>query len=260
MKPSIAGLIALTLFTVLSTRAAHADWSHDARVPNPLIPYIFSNQRTDAAVPDGNGGVYVFFEDDRNGTKDVYGMHVLANGVDDPAWPVNGLLICNATGDQTNIKAVSDGAGGIWVVWSDGRSGVNKNYLSHVDGAGTIQGTIPANGLLLDSSRPNAQGPPQISADPFFGVFVVWQYAFSVTDSDIFGARVGTDNSLVWCNGIAISTAVQTIPVACVSQGDFQFAYYEGSSTVIASRVSSTMAPCSARRPRSRSSRPRAGS
>jgi hypothetical protein len=237
MKAVLIRVLVLGLLVTLGARAAHADWSHDPRFPNPLIPYTTSNQRADAALADGNGGVYVFFEDDRNGNRDVFGMHVLANGTDDPAWPLNGLAICTATGDQTSIKAVSDGGAGIWVVWNDNRSGITKNYASHIDVAGAIQAGIPANGLLLDSVRPNSQGPPQIAADSNNGLFVVWQYAFGGTDYDIYGARVGTNNALVWSTVMAGSGAVQSAPVCDISGSEWHFAYMEGGTTVLAARL-----------------------
>ena len=203
----------LAVAVLLIASRASADWSHDPRIPNALIPNTFSTQRADAAVPDGNGGAYVFFEDDRNGNKDVFGMHVLANGTDDSAWPVNGLAICTAVGDQTAIKAVADGLGGIWVAWNDNRSGVTKNYASRVAGVGTIQAGIPVNGLLLDAVRANAQGPPQISADLANGLVVVWQYTFTATDFDVYAARVNMSNALVWSVPAASSNAVQSNPV-----------------------------------------------
>jgi hypothetical protein len=97
----------------------------------------------------------------------------------DPAWPAGGLAICTATADQTSIKAVADNNGGIFVCWSDTRSGTAKNYATRTcargettgtDGSGRSAGTV--RGQLRDSgfnfqwawSRGTGAGPAAANA------------------------------------------------------------------------------------------------
>ena len=47
---------------------------------------------------------------------DVYLHRFLAGGTPDPAWPVNGLSICNLAGTQNRSMLVSDDDGGVIVV------------------------------------------------------------------------------------------------------------------------------------------------
>jgi len=61
---------------------------------------------------DGAGGAIITWSDLRSGTdSDIYAQHVLASGLVDPGWPVDGRAICTAAGDQSSPAIVSDGAG-----------------------------------------------------------------------------------------------------------------------------------------------------
>ena len=77
---------------------------------------------------------------------DIYGQHVLASGIVDPAWPVNGLAICVAPDAQGNVVMISDGLGGAIVSWVDCRrapwpswcSGYVDLYAQRVLGSGQV--------------------------------------------------------------------------------------------------------------------------
>src|SRR5262245_6773230 len=89
---------------------ARGAWSHDPTTPNHITSPLKNNNTIDAAVADGSGGAFVFWEDDNGGEKNVLGQHVRFDGTLDPVWPALGLVICSASGNQTAIRAVSDGA------------------------------------------------------------------------------------------------------------------------------------------------------
>ena len=65
-------------------------------------------------IEDGAGGALVFWTDARTpaNKNDVYGMHVLANGTLDPAWPAAGFVVAGTSASESSPRAVSDGAGG----------------------------------------------------------------------------------------------------------------------------------------------------
>jgi hypothetical protein len=71
-------------------------------------------------VDDGAGGVYVLWE--HRFPVEILAQHLNANG--SPTWAAGGILVTNPwTGYQASPRAVSDGAGGVIVVWVDGRAG-----------------------------------------------------------------------------------------------------------------------------------------
>src|SRR5262245_29758603 len=71
------------------------------------------------------------------------------------AWPHSptiNLPVCTATGDQLTPVSVSDGAGGMIIVWSDQRGGGGINadiYAQHVLASGSVDPAWPANGRVL---------------------------------------------------------------------------------------------------------------
>src|SRR5580765_2943020 len=93
---------------------------------------------------DGSGGAYVLWQDYRNAADtiyftDLYAQHVLGNGQIAPGWPTSGVPVCALIGEQSRGKLASDGAGGVYVVWDDGRdSGSDFNiYGLHLLADGT---------------------------------------------------------------------------------------------------------------------------
>src|SRR5436190_22291004 len=99
-----------------------------------------ANQRMSHIVDDGSGGAWIAWLDARNGGPsgnfDVYAHHILPSGVADPAIPVDGLLVCGASGPQWEIDIVSDGAGGAIIGWTDSRNDPGDQdrdiYAQHV--------------------------------------------------------------------------------------------------------------------------------
>lgn len=71
-------------------------------------------------VDDGAGGAYILWE--HRFPVEILAQHMNANG--SPTWAAGGILVTNPwTGYQASPRAVSDGAGGVIVVWVDGRAG-----------------------------------------------------------------------------------------------------------------------------------------
>jgi hypothetical protein len=148
---------------ILAPPPAHAAWPHDYHLLPTLVGSTgASSQSVDAAIADGSGGAYAFFGDDRLGNRDIYAVHLRGDGTLDPAWPATGLAICTAAGNQTAVRALDDGLGGLWVCWEDPRSGVAKIFATRVLKNATIDSDFPANGLALDILRANAQHDPSV--------------------------------------------------------------------------------------------------
>lgn len=71
------------------------------------------------AVNAGNGSVYIVWSDERDSANNerIYAQLLDAQG--DPQWAVNGIRVGPNNFDQTDLVAVSDGAGGLLVAWSE---------------------------------------------------------------------------------------------------------------------------------------------
>ncbi|MBI1797817.1 MAG: T9SS type A sorting domain-containing protein [Candidatus Eisenbacteria bacterium] len=144
--------------------------------------------------PDGAGGVFVVWEDDRKYSAsqyDIYGQHITASGTVAAGWPTDGLALCAATGDQRFPRVVSDGSGGLIAVWEDHRGPDADIYGMRVNG----NGTAPLGWLLNGNpvcTAPKDQVEPALMADGAGGAIVVWADARSdpTGGGDVYAGRI----------------------------------------------------------------------
>lgn len=127
---------------------------------------------------DGAGGAFVAWStnDPLSGSSsvDVYAHHVLASGVVDPLWPVNGLGVCTVPGNNRFPRIVADGAGGAYVTWDDLRSGSRRVYLQHlVAGGADPHPAWTTNGVRACPIEA-VQVWPSVCSDGAGGVIVAW--------------------------------------------------------------------------------------
>lgn len=153
--------------------------------------------------PDGVGGVVVAWLDTRNGGADIYAQHVNALGQLD--WDPADLPVCTAAGDQVNLRATGDGAGGVFFVWQDYRSSPTADlYAQHVvDG----QALWASNGVPLCVAA-NSQDPPGLASDGASGLVAVWADLRNGIDKDLYAQRLNPLGAPLWTlNGAPVSVA-----------------------------------------------------
>ena len=82
-----------------------------------------------AALPDGEGGAYLVWTDQRDRYDDIYGQRVLADG--SFAWGEGGSPICAGPGRQRapRLARFSDG---VWIAWYDYRRDLEEQSLQDV--------------------------------------------------------------------------------------------------------------------------------
>ncbi len=164
-----------------------------------------TNQRYPQAVPDGAGGAIIVWEDWRNGDLDVYAQRIDAGGT--VWWTYNGINLCNESGNQTWIRAASDGNGGMISAWMDVRNGNYDVYSQRVNGSGNAQWTT--NGVPI-ATLTSTDGNPCIIADGAGGAFITWMDQRS-GPSDIYAQRINSSGAVQWAvNGVAVAVAANT--------------------------------------------------
>jgi hypothetical protein len=129
-------------------------------------------QSEPVAVPDGNGGALVFWEDERDsGTtgKDIYGQHLSAAGAQQ--WTAAGAVVSTASGSQARIAAAADGSGGALIVWEDERNLGLDIYGMRLNGSGTARWFVSGR-PVCDAA--GSQHDPVVAADPYGGAWVAW--------------------------------------------------------------------------------------
>jgi len=158
-------------------RIQHLAPSGDPAVGWPLEGIVVSGGPKDELYPqltqDGQGGVLVTWEDERNGSWDVYAQRYTFGGSIYPGWVVGGNVVVSAPSQQESPKIASDGAGGAYVIWMDSRaqSLYDQCYAQHVMADGSIAAGWPPDGLNMS---PTSTGDMNIASDGNAGCFVIW--------------------------------------------------------------------------------------
>src|SRR5262245_39937120 len=127
----------------------------------------------------------------------------------DAAWPhdpVNGNApVCTATNNQTYPLAVSDGAGGVIVTWTDSRPGIGSPNVNaqRIDAAGNPVWAM--DGIVICAAA-GAQTVSGIVSDGAGGVIIAWSDA-RAGNWDIYAQRVNSAGVTQWAaNGVALCT------------------------------------------------------
>jgi hypothetical protein len=150
------------------------------------------NQYGQVMVSDGQGGAFVAWEDHRSVFAtgvDLYAQHVLGNGQIAPGWPADGLPVCVANGDQGYSQLLFDGAGGLVLVWEDGRGGPGI-YAQHLRGDGVRVLGWPENGLAVSGGAAGGEGSSWLVNDGEGGIIVAWGRVPSGNGVEIYAQRI----------------------------------------------------------------------
>lgn len=162
--------------------------------------------RNPIIAPDGSGGAVVVWQDARNSAttaNDLYAQRVTAAG--SAAWTANGLVLCNAAGEQ-GYPDITEIAGGVAVVWEDKRSGGYDIYAQRLDLAGAA--AWGANGRAICTSA-NDQRTPRVVDNGLGGLIVAWTDSRnSTTQTDVYAQTLDASGNPVWAaQGVAACLA-----------------------------------------------------
>jgi hypothetical protein len=129
-----------------------------------------------SAVPDGSGGFFVAWDEVRNvsdvvSTSEILVQRYTALGTPAPGWPAYGLHVTDSPPSQEGPAMVSDGAGGVIVVWLDHTGGIAMPRAQHVSALG--QHLWASAGTAL-SEGDSLRGAPMAVSDGAGGAFVAW--------------------------------------------------------------------------------------
>jgi hypothetical protein len=126
--------------------------------------------------PDGEGGVYLAWEDYRDARAgDIYALRVTSAGNVAPGWPSGGLLVCGAAGEQSMPRVAWTGADGAWIAWQDRRTGVLEVYVEKLTGGGSLASNWPEGGTKLVVAAAPAMAPI-VATDSAGSAVIVWRH------------------------------------------------------------------------------------
>ena len=200
------------------------------------------NQSHPSISPDDAGGVFIAWQDE--GSENIYAQRIDANGT--LLWGTWGKVVCSASGEQSLVRTVPDGNGGMILVWLDKRNFSNTVlYAQRVDDTGTPQWT--PNGIPVTSMTGN-QASHAVVEDGSGGAFVVWQ-DYNGSDYDIHAQHLTSTGAKAWgSNGqpVVVSIGNQISPSVVRSNGNLIVSWDDsrsGSSDIYAQAFDAAGSP-----------------
>ena len=182
---------------------ATSQWLPDGNVVCDTAT-VYNSTLIPTPAPDGKGGLFVCWVDQRSGNLDIYMQRMSSSG--EALWKENGIGVIEWPGDQGNMAIVSDGQGGAIVVWEDYRSYDTFIYAQRIDSSG--------NHMWPDSGVKVSSYPGLIvrsCSDGLGGVIAFWE-AYVTNNFDVAAQRVDGEGNLLWgSNAILVSNRPQDV-------------------------------------------------
>ncbi len=193
--------------------------------------------------PDGNGGCYIAWVDQRNGSQnDLYVQRVLAAGTVE--FAANGALLCGAGDDQEGVRVATSWNGatadGVLATWQDLRANglVKEVYTQKVSPTGTM--LWAADGIkACGDANPDPENPtgtarqePRLTTDMAGGMICAWEDARATDGAtyDLYAVRVLANGTLSWgglCGRlVSDGPGTQGEPLLRVDEGNGVFVFY----------------------------------
>lgn len=175
--------------------------------PNGLPVCLADNSQYDPVISSDNaGGAIIAWTDNRSGAY-VYAQRVDAGGT--AQWATNGVPVCAQATGQLAPVIVSDGAGGAFVAWRDGRNGASDIFAQRLDAGGELQWA--PEGVAICSAAGSQYAQAMIS-DGAGGAIVAWSDERNgmagLISEDIYAQRISANGVVQWAvNGVAMCTA-----------------------------------------------------
>ncbi len=164
--------------------------------------------------------VYFAWADYRgSGTySDIYGHRYSLSG--SRGWPVNGIVLNNATDSQRNVQLIMDRNYRFIACWRDGRNMSHYSiYAQSFDVSGNEGWT--AGGVVLYGANADSAEDLDVCADPQGGFMVVWEDGRSGTNK-AYAQKVEMNGTVAWtADGVLLcGTSAGCYNPAVATDGD----------------------------------------
>ncbi len=218
-SPRLRGAVPLLLLSSLVCIAAPSTAADLWQSQGSTVYASSGDELLPSIVSDGAGGFIAAWEDGRSSTShDIYAQRMDAMG--NPLWGPDGIPICTVNYMQSDVRVISDGAGGAIIAWQDLRIPAAGLYVQHVTSEGVptwrVNGVMAAPITCLASYY-------TITTDGSGGVLLTWQKCTEFTGFDIGAQRVSATGVVRWgANGLPVCNMInnQTSPgIALLDDG-----------------------------------------
>ncbi|MEN9334013.1 MAG: hypothetical protein RLY35_1193 [Bacteroidota bacterium] len=185
------------------------------------VTNVTSNKLNPKIQKDKQGGLYVVWQDQRNGLDyDIYVQRL--NGQGDRLWGDEGLPVAVAIESQINPKMDPDTlAGGVYVAWADKRNLLDYDiYAQRIDSNGVVLWNN--NGIAVCNLMGNQSAVDILSTTQTNGLICTWKDE-RAGNYDIYAQKLSPSGISVWNeNGLLVATSPfnQINPNICSDASD----------------------------------------
>ncbi len=159
-------------------------------------------------ITDGGGGAIVTWIENRSGSKNIYAQRLALDGTIMWASPA-GVTVSAASGNESDLRIASDGAGGALIAFVNNASATPNVYVQRVRSSGAIW----ASGGVAVGTNTYSRLNPAIASDGDGGAIVAFEAG--PTGEAIFAQRVNATGALAWGAGgidVCYADESQTAP------------------------------------------------
>jgi hypothetical protein len=171
--------------------------------PNGVGACTHASSQDDLEIAtNGNGGVYLVWEDTRNGNYDIYlNMITSAGGI---YCTSDGYPVCTNVNSQFDPAIVPDGNGDVVIIWVDNRNGNNDIFAQKMSGC---YNSWTADGIAVCTAA-NTQNYPILVPYGDYTYIAAWRDTRGGTDADLYAQKIGFFGNMLWtADGKPICTA-----------------------------------------------------
>ena len=191
-----------------------------------------ANSQLRPSITFDNTNYLVVWQDERNGSWDIYGARVDQSGnVLNPA----GIAISTATSDQYAPSVAFDGTNYL-VVWTDNRNGSFDIFCTRLDQSGNILDTT----AIVISGAIDDQMVPSVAFDSI-NYLIVWRDYRSGSNYDIYGAKLNTAGVAIDSFVVSLQPGDQISPALAHGTGDQLLIVYSGWTGEVGGKTYNTM-------------------
>ena len=155
-------------------------------------------QRHCHIIPDGQGGAYFLWNDERRGEyqNQPFALRLTATGERAPGWPEDGLALSTGEWPAWDPVGVSLGSEGLLVVWGDIRPGAAGVYAQKLTPDGAIAPGWPQDGRRVVTTDSNA-GIWDLRMDGSGALYLGLSFYYPALDEvDAHAQRILLDGSI----------------------------------------------------------------
>lgn len=150
------------------------------------------SQSNPQIIADGQGGAIIVWDDNRNGSLEIYAQRVDASG--DAQWITDGVSVCTDAAVTFTFPITPDGAGGVIITWRDFRNFNHEIYAQRINASGVSLWVPEGIPVCQESGQKNNL---QTTVDGTGGAIMAWEDSRNGIPN-LYGQRIDALGNLQW--------------------------------------------------------------